>query len=55
VTVILYGLRSLLENIKVENLQVKIVKSETGESFPRLNLSAELQGNVWIRKLKSNQ
>lgn len=53
-TVILYGARSLLENIKAENLQVEIVKTETGETSLRLNLPVELQGNVEIRKLKIN-
>lgn len=53
-TVILFGARSLLENIKAENLQVEVIKTETGETSLRLNLPVQLQGNVEIRRLKIN-
>ncbi len=53
-TVELYGGRSILEQIKVENLQVEILKSDSGENSPRLNLPLEIQGKVEVRKLKIN-
>jgi len=53
-TVVLYGARSVLEALKAENLQVEILKTETGENSLRLILPVELEGNVEIRKLKIN-
>lgn len=53
-TVILYGARSLLNSIKSEDLQVEIVRSETNTDTLNLNLPAELQGQVEIRKLQIN-
>lgn len=53
-TVILYGARSLLNSLKPEDLQVEIVKSESNADTLNLNLPAELQGKVEIRKLQIN-
>ncbi len=51
----LYGGRSILESIKPENLQVEILKNETGENVPQLLLPPEIQNKVEIRKLKINK
>jgi YbbR domain-containing protein len=51
-SVILFGARSLLENVRNEDLQIEMTKSETGETVPRVVLPAELQDKVEIRKLK---
>ncbi len=53
-TVVLYGVRSVLDGLRSENLQVEIVNSESGENSLRLLLPAEIQGKVEIRKLKVN-
>ncbi|MCU1288142.1 MAG: DisA protein [Acidobacteria bacterium] len=53
-TVILYGPRSILENINPESLQVEMIKNETGNDSLQLNLPAEIQEQVEIRKLKIN-
>ncbi len=53
-TVVLYGARSILDALKAENLQVEIVKAESGENSLRLVLPAEIQGKVEIRKFKIN-
>lgn len=54
VKVILYGARSLLEGVTSENLRVEFVKTESGDSKPRVILPAELDGKVEIREPKSN-
>lgn len=53
-SVILYAARSVLENVRAENLTAETFKTETGEDSLRLNLPAALQNNVEIRKLKIN-
>jgi YbbR domain-containing protein len=53
-TVILFGARSIFENLRTENLKVELIKSETGENSLRLALPAEIQDKVEIRKLKIN-
>lgn len=53
-TVLLFAPRSVLENLRPENLRVEIIKSETGEDSPQLILPVELQGRVEIRSLKIN-
>jgi YbbR domain-containing protein len=53
-TVILYGARSLLEGLMLENLHVELAKTDTGESEPRLILPAEIDGKVEVKKLKIN-
>jgi YbbR domain-containing protein len=54
VSAILYGARSILENIRPEILQVEMIKNESGEESPQLILPPEIQGQVEIRKLKIN-
>ena len=51
-TVVLYGGRSLLENLRVEDLHIEMTKSETGENTPQLILPPDLQNKVEIRKIK---
>jgi YbbR domain-containing protein len=51
-TVILFGVQSLLNNVRADQLQVEIIKNDSGEESLRLNLPAELQDNVEIKKLK---
>jgi len=53
-TVALYGVRSVLENIRPESLQVQIIKAESGEESLQLLVPAEIEGQVEIRKLKIN-
>jgi len=53
-SVVLYGARYVLENLKPEDVQVEIVKSATGEDSPRLILPPEIQNNVEIRKFEIN-
>jgi YbbR domain-containing protein len=53
-TVVLYGARSVFENLSSENLQVELVRSETGENSLRLVLPPEIQNRVEIRRLKLN-
>lgn len=53
-TVVLFGARSIIENIRPENLRVEMIETETGEDSPQLILPIELQGQVEIRKLKIN-
>lgn len=53
-TVILYGAYTILDALKAENLQVEIVKSESGEISFRLDLPSDIQGKVEIRKFKVN-
>jgi hypothetical protein len=52
VSAVLFGARSLLEGLRVENLQVEFVTSETGEIVPRLIFPAEIQDKIEIRRLK---
>lgn len=54
VTVILYGARSVLGNLMMENLQVEIIKTDAGENSLRLVMPPETQDKVEIRKLKIN-
>ncbi len=53
-TVILFGARSLLNSIKVEDLQMQSVKTESNGDALNIILPAELQGKVEIRKLQIN-
>ncbi|MGI8470091.1 MAG: CdaR family protein [Pyrinomonadaceae bacterium] len=50
--VVLYGARSILENIHVEELKIELTKSETGEIVPQLVLPPELQDKIEVRKIK---
>ena len=53
-TVTLYGVRSVLENLRAENLQVELVKDQSGQESLQLIIPAEIQGQVEIRQLKTN-
>lgn len=52
VKVVLYGARSLLSDLTQENVQVEIIKTETGELKPRVIPVAELEGKVEIREVR---
>lgn len=51
-TIILFGPRSLLDNLNFEDLHVDVTKNETGELVPHLVLPGELQNQLEIRKIK---
>jgi YbbR domain-containing protein len=53
-TVVLYGRRTILDSVKSENLEVKVLKNDTGEDSPHLILPAEIQEKVEIKRLKIN-
>jgi len=53
-TVVLYGVRSVLDGLRSENLQVEIINTESGDKSLRLLVPADIQGKVEIRKLKIN-
>jgi hypothetical protein len=53
-TVVLYGARSLLNNLRQEVLQVQMLKTESGSESLQLVLPGEIQGQVEIRRLKIN-
>lgn len=48
--VVLYGARSILNNLKPEQMQVEITKSDTGEDVPNIILPPEIQNDVEILK-----
>jgi YbbR domain-containing protein len=54
VTVVLYGARSTLDNLRTEDLQVEVIKNESGTDSLNLKIPAEFEGKVEIRKLKIN-
>ena len=53
-TAILYGARSILEAVKPASLQIEFLKTDAGESVPRLIVPVEIQDKVEVRKLKIN-
>ena len=53
-TVILFGSHTILDALKMEDLQVEIVKTDSGENSLRLVLPSDIQGKVEIRKFKIN-
>lgn len=52
IKVILYGARSLLNDVLPENLQVELPKNEAGEIKPRVVLPPALEGKVEVREAK---
>jgi YbbR domain-containing protein len=50
--VLLFGPRSVIENVQVDNLQIQFTKSETGETVPQVILSPELQDKVEVRRAR---
>jgi YbbR domain-containing protein len=54
VPVKLYGARSVIENLRTEDIRVEIVKTETGETAQNIILPPEIQDKVEIRS-KTNQ
>jgi len=51
-SVVLFGGRSLFENIRTEDLRVEIVKNDAGADEPRVVLPTRLEGRVEIRSVK---
>lgn len=54
VAVILFGARSVLENLRPEDLQIELAKSGTGETVPQLVVPPDVQDKIEVRKLKIN-
>ena len=55
IKVVLYGSRSLLNNLRPENLQIQILKNEAGEEYMQLTLPSVLEGKVEIRDPKDEK
>lgn len=53
-TVILYGPRSILDNLQMESLQVRESKNEAGQDTPQLTLPPDIQEKVEVRRLRIN-
>jgi YbbR domain-containing protein len=51
---VLFGGRSLLENVRADDLRVTVSKNDAGEEVPRLILPAALDGKVEIRSVRVN-
>jgi hypothetical protein len=49
---LLFGARSVIENIQTENLQIQLSTSESGELVPQLILPPDLQDKVEIRRVR---
>ena len=52
--VTLYGPKTVLESIRPDALKVEMVKTDGGQETPQLNLPAELQNSVEVRKIKAS-
>lgn len=52
--VVLFGARSLFDNVKAQDLQVEIFKNDAGKDVPSVTLPPELRDNVEVRKPKVN-
>ncbi len=53
-TVVLYGARSVLANLRTDDLKVEITRNEAGRERLNLITPAEMQGKIEIRKLRIN-
>lgn len=51
-SVVLFGAKSLFENVRTENLRIEIGKDESGTDEPRVILPPVLDGRVEIRSVK---
>ena len=51
-TVVLFGGRSLLENVRPGSLRLEIERNEAGEDVPRVVLPPSLEGRVEVRSVK---
>jgi len=51
-TVVLFGGRSVFENVRTEDLHVEIVKNAAGIEEPKLTLPSALDGKVEVRSVK---
>ncbi|HEX6123754.1 MAG TPA: CdaR family protein [Pyrinomonadaceae bacterium] len=50
--VVLFGGRSLVENVSVSNLEIEITRNDSGQEVPRAILPPELNGRLEIRSVK---
>jgi YbbR domain-containing protein len=51
-SVVLFGGRSLFENVRTESLHVEMVKNDAGDDVPRVILPPALDGKVEVRSVK---
>jgi YbbR domain-containing protein len=51
-TVVLFGGRSLFENVRPEDIRVEIGKNDAGQEVPRVVLPPLLDGNAQVRSVK---
>lgn len=51
-TVVLFGARSVLENLNSEGLRIELTRNEDGTILPQLILPTEFQDKIEVRKVK---
>jgi YbbR domain-containing protein len=51
-TVVLFGGRSLFENVRTDTLSIEITKGESGEDVPHVLLPPSLDGKVEVRSVR---
>jgi YbbR domain-containing protein len=51
-SVVLFGGRSLFENVRTESLHIEMVKNDAGDDVPRVILPPALDGKVEVRSVK---
>ncbi|HEX8250937.1 MAG TPA: CdaR family protein [Pyrinomonadaceae bacterium] len=51
-TVLLFGARSILEDLRADELQIVFAPNENGESLPQIVLPPEIQGKVEVKNIK---
>ncbi len=52
INAVLFGPKTLLENVKPEDLKIEIIKTESGDETPRLTLPETLNESVEIRSIR---
>lgn len=51
-SVVLFGGRSLFDGVRPEDIQVEMVRNETGQETPRLTVPPGLEGKIEVRSVK---
>ncbi|HEX8370144.1 MAG TPA: CdaR family protein [Pyrinomonadaceae bacterium] len=51
-TVLLFGARSILEDLRADELQIVFAPNENGENIPQIALPPEIQGKVEVKSFK---
>lgn len=51
-SVVLFGGKSLFENVRTENLHIEMIKNDAGDDVPRVILPPALDGKVEVRSVK---